>query len=1018
MLASQVEALTQNFYAWEMRGRGWQSYPYPVSLEPPFRPFPGHVLPPQVVRDDGRLEHPLGARIAAFFAKLGGAGDAPRAGELEEAPSEEPEPEFFAATDALTETEIVLPPGVRVTPGAAEAFLLSLSSARYPVAYEVVGKESGIVLRLAARETDERSVTHQLRAFFPEAVPASPARSLRNMWDSLRGSAAVLEFGLGREFMLPLRTFREFSLDPLVPVLGALSELHEGEIGVLQVLFTPAVEPWPESILRAVTDGRGEPFFLDAPELTALAREKVAHPLFTAVIRTGAKSTTPGRTWEVIRGLAGALVHLGRPEANDLVPLAAEDDADLEEDFLARTSHRTGMLLGSAELASLVHLPHETVRIPALRREVRKTKRPPPVTLADGVALGLNLHEGETRTVCLSRDLRMRHVHVVGASGSGKSTLLTRMILADLRSGEGLAVLDPHGDLVDEILSRFPKEREQDLILFDPGDEEVSLGWNMLEARSETEKTLLASDLVGVFRRLSTSWGDQMNSVLANAILAFLESERGGTLLELRRFLVDRDFRAEFLRSVSDSEVLYYWQREFPLLVGKPQGPILTRLDTFLRPKPVRRVVVEREHRLDFRGIVDGGKVFLAKLAQGAIGEENAALLGSLLVSAFHQAAMSRQDLAPGTRRHFFLYLDEFHEVATPSMAALLTGARKYRLGLTLAHQELRQLEAKNKDLASAVLANAATRIVFRVGDDDARSLERGFSAFNAADLMNLGVGEAFARVERADHDFNLETAPLPDLDPALAVARREELVALTRTRFPRKEEADARDAIPAPSTPAPERQAPRPEPAARSVAPPSPVPSRPAAESSPPPKKAPRPAEPAPLGRGGPEHQYLQDLVKRWAESHGYRAVVEEEIPEGKGKVDVALRTDDFSLACEISVTSTVAQEVQNALKCLEAGFHEVAILALKRPRLQKIEAALKATLPPSDLARVHLVSPEELFTMLSMRPVTTEKVVGGYKVRVRRTPVEPEEEAARYQALKDVIGRSLRRMGKKEKP
>ena len=171
-------------------------------------------------------------------------------------------------------------------------------------------------------------------------------------------------------------------------------------------------------------------------------------------------------------------------------------------------------------------------------------------------------------------------------------------------------------------------------------------------------------------------------------------------------------------------------------------------------------------------------------------------------------------------------------------------------------------------------------------------------------------------------------------------------------------------------------------------------------------------------MGRGGPEHQYLQDLVKRWAESHGYRATIEEEIPEGKGKVDVALRTDDFSLACEISVTSTVAQEVGNILKCLEAGFQEVAILALKRPRLQKIEAALKSKLPPSDLARVHLVSPEELFTMLSMRPMTKEKVVGGYKVRVRRTPVEPDEEAARYQALKDVIGKSLRRMGKKEKP
>ena len=668
MLASQVEALTANFYAWEERGRGWQFYPYPVLLEPPFRPFPGHILRPYEIPDDGRLTHSLGAKIAGFFARLSRPDEAPA--ENEEAESEEPEPEFFADTEPLKEFEIALPHEVRVSPAAAEAFLLSLSATRYPVAFEIVGTAGEIVLRLAARESDERAARHQLRAFFPEAVALAPARPLREIWGALRGSAALLEFGLGREFMLPLKTSREFSPDPLLPIFGALSQVGEGEVGILQMLFTPVSCPWAESVLRAVHNDQGDPFFLDAPELTALAREKVAHPLFAVVLRAGAKSAALGRAWEILRGVAGGLVHLGRPDANELVPLSEEDGADLAEDLLARTSHRTGMLLSSAELAGLVHLPHETVRLPALRREAKKTKPPPPLALADGITLGVNVHEGETRTVHLPRDLRMRHVHVVGASGSGKSTLLTRMILEDLARGEGLAVLDPHGDLVDEILSRFPEDRENDLILFDPGDEEVSLGWNMLEARSETEKTLLASDLVGVFRRFSTSWGDLINSVLANAILAFLESDAGGTLLDLRRFLVDRDFRAAFLATVSDPEVRYYWQREFPLLKSLPQGPILTRLDTFLRPKLVRRVVVEREHRLDFRGIVDRGQVFLAKLAQGAIGEENAALLGSLLVSAFHQAAMSRQDLAPGARRHFFLYLDEFHEVATPSMAS------------------------------------------------------------------------------------------------------------------------------------------------------------------------------------------------------------------------------------------------------------------------------------------------------------------------------------------------------------
>ena len=171
-------------------------------------------------------------------------------------------------------------------------------------------------------------------------------------------------------------------------------------------------------------------------------------------------------------------------------------------------------------------------------------------------------------------------------------------------------------------------------------------------------------------------------------------------------------------------------------------------------------------------------------------------------------------------------------------------------------------------------------------------------------------------------------------------------------------------------------------------------------------------------MGRGGPEHQYLQELVKRWAESNGYRAVVEEEILGGKGSVDVALRTDEFSIACEISVTSTVGQEVGNVQKCLEAGFHEVAVLALKRPRLLKIEAALKEKLPAADLARVHCLSPEELFTMLSMRPVTRETVVGGYKVKVRHEAVDPDEAAARYKALTEVVAKSVRRMKGGEKP
>ena len=220
-------------------------------------------------------------------------------------------------------------------------------------------------------------------------------------------------------------------------------------------------------------------------------------------------------------------------------------------------------------------------------------------------------------------------------------------------------------------------------MLLDPSDEAYPVGFNILSAHSELERNLLASDLVSVFRRLSTSFGDQMNTVLANAIMAFLESTEGGTLSDLRRFLVEPAFRERVLATVRDPEIVYYWQKEFPLLTGKPQGPILTRLDTFLRPKVIRHMVSQKENRLDFAAIMNGRKILLAKLAQGLIGEENSYLLGTLIVSKLNQMAMSRQNMAAAERKAFYLYIDEFHNFVTPSMAAILAGARKYNLGLS-----------------------------------------------------------------------------------------------------------------------------------------------------------------------------------------------------------------------------------------------------------------------------------------------------------------------------------------------
>ena len=482
--------------------------------------------------------------------------------------------------------------------------------------------------------------------------------------------------------------------------------------------------------------------------------------MFAAVVRIAADAETFERAWEIIADIAAVLSVFD--DENGFVPLSNNDYPHAEHisDVESRLSRRPGMILGFDELCALVSPPFKS-----RCRKLRQSVGNPSPTFSEtrgGILLGANVYAGVETEVWVPPEKRVRHMHLVGASGTGKSTLLFNMLRQDIERGEGIALLDPHGDLVERVLGIIPPERHSDVVLIDPSDEEHVVGFNILAAHSDFERNLLASDLVSTFRRLSTSWGEQMNSVLRNAILAFLESTRGGTLADMRRFLLDAAFRKQFLSTVTDPDVVFYWERAFPQLTGnKSIGPVLTRLDEFLSRKPIRYMVSQQENKIDFADILDNSRILLVKLPQGQIGRENANLLGSIFVSKIQQMAMSRQRMKESERRDFWVYLDEFHSFITPSMAEILTGARKYRVGLILAHQELHQLEA-DRDVASAVLANCCTRVAFRVSDRDARELSSGFAHFEASDLQNLGVGQAIARVERSEADFNL-TIPEPE---------------------------------------------------------------------------------------------------------------------------------------------------------------------------------------------------------------------------------------------------------------
>jgi hypothetical protein len=701
------EEVSAEFAAWEQRGRGWQIWPEPVLPEPPFREFTAHFdsEPPPIV-DDGRRPGLLASLFDTVERKLKPVPP------IIPQQDEEPEPEL---SDEPLDVEflVALPATLEVHEESLRAFFTSLEHSTHPIAFELASISGQVALQFSGSNRDAPLLRRHLNAYFPELTFMEDQYTVTNAWHGNDGIGFIVDFGLCHEFMLPLET--RHSIDPFVGLVAAFGEVGAGETAVFQVLFQPVRHAWAASAWRSITGSEGKGIFVNRPHLVPGAKAKLESPLYGVIVRAAAKAESFDRSAVIVRDIAIALGAFEKMESNRLIPLTNDEYpfAVHEEDLLNRQSRRTGMLLNRDELLGVVHFPSDEVRSPQLLRQSTRTKAAPASVLSrDGVLLGKNSHGGRTVEVYLNPEQRVRHTHIIGASGSGKSTLLFNLIRQDIETNHGIAVLDPHGDLVEKIAGIIPPNRIDDVIFFDPTDEEYSIGFNILSAHSDLEKTLLASDLVSVFRRLSSSWGDQLNSVLNNAILAFLESSRGGTLADLRRFLLDSEFRNEFLRTVCDPDVVYYWRKGFPQLGGnKSIGPVLTRLETFLSPKPIRYIVSQPVNRLDFATILDSRKIFLAKLPQGQIGKENSFLLGSLLVAKFQQMAMSRQRMSHEERRDFFLYLDECHHFMTGSMAEILAGTRKYRVGLVLAHQELHQLQ-RDSEVASAVMSNSGTRIV------------------------------------------------------------------------------------------------------------------------------------------------------------------------------------------------------------------------------------------------------------------------------------------------------------------
>jgi len=331
-------------------------------------------------------------------------------------------------------------------------------------------------------------------------------------------------------------------------------------------------------------------------------------------------------------------------------------------------------------------------------------------------------------------------MYIIGKTGTGKSTLIENMTVSDIKTGYGLALIDPHGDLAERILDRIPEKRIEDVIYFNPSDLEYPIAFNPLEKVPRDYQHLVVSALISVLKKIWTDfWGPRLEHILRHSLFTLLECPQS-TLLDLPRLLTDKEFRAGAMRYVTQRQIRDFWLFEFEKysawLRSEAISPILNKIGQFLTTIPLRNIVGQKENTFNLREAMDEGRILIVNLAKGRIGEDNCALLGAMIVTKLQLAALSRSDIPEEKRKTFYLYVDEIHNFLTVSFADILSESRKYGLSLILAHQYIEQLEV---EIRTAIFGNVGTIVSFRVGAEDAKYLAKEFSpVFDESDLINL----------------------------------------------------------------------------------------------------------------------------------------------------------------------------------------------------------------------------------------------------------------------------------------
>lgn len=694
------------------------------------------------------------------------------------------------------------------------------------LALEIVAQRGQIAFYAAVPRHLQRLVELQVHAQYPRA-------HIEEIEDynifTPRGTVAAATLKLTKAWMFPIRTYRKLDSDPLAAVLNALAKLRSDEGAAVQLLIRPAGDGWRRSgqrlahqlqkgksfdqAMAAVAGGgtgvlRGLGSALTSTlqsqsarelkeaslppvltpmqqELVKALEEKASKAGFQANLRLVVASARQADARSTLVNIANAFAQYTAQESGTgfrAVRIAAP--RSFLSDFISRRfRERDRLLLNAEEVTSLYHLPLPGDQTPNLVWLTARTAPAPVGVPSAGVLLGVNRYRGVETPIHLKRGDRRRHVYLIGTTGSGKTNLMQEMAKQDIRAGEGVCVIDPHGGFVEDVLQSIPKERADDVVLFDPSDVERPLGLNMLEAARPEERDFAVQEMIAIFYKLfpPEMIGPMFEHNMRNAMLTLMEDEDyPGTIADIPRTFTDKAFQQYKVKKVRDPIVRAFWEKEMAKTSdfhkSEMLGYLVSKVGRFVENRMMRNIIGQPRSGFDFRRVMDEGQILLVNLSKGKVGEVNAALLGLIIVSKLQMAALARANVPEVERRDFFLYIDEFQNFITDSIATILSEARKYRLNLTMGHQYLGQLvQGADTKVRDAVLGNVGTVIAFRIGVEDADLLAKQFApTFSAFDLVNQERFHAYVRLlvdNTALTPFSMLAHPPTPGDPAVARA-------------------------------------------------------------------------------------------------------------------------------------------------------------------------------------------------------------------------------------------------------